>query len=399
MYRPPNTSEKEFIKNYKKFLSKFISIQLDNLIIGLDHTMDFLKSHIHTPTKDFIELNLEHSLLPAITKPTRITRSTATLIDNIILGRTYQNFKCSKICIEDISDHLPTIVPLPDVRILNRPSKTITTRALDQAKINEIQRQLDSKNWTQLLSPHTVNESYTKFHEILQHTIESIAPVKTIKISGKRLLKSEWMTTGLNKCLTKQTRLYKQSIKNRKDESALTKYKTYRNMLKQILRRRKEDYYKTKCIEYRNNSAKLWKMINKLTNKERDKSNMIECLKINNIMEYNAKAIAQEFGKYFSRIGIEYANKVDKPIKNIGQYVSNIPQNPSSIYLVPCTKIELDNIINKLPNKNSAGFDNISNKLLKSLKDSLLEPLEIIFNKTLTNGTFPDLMKLGDVVP
>ena len=156
IYRPPNTPEREFLKNYKRFLGKFTKNQLDNLIIGLDHNMDFLKSHIHTPTKDFIDLNLEHSLLPAITKPTRITRTTATLIDNILLGRIYQNFTCSKICIEDISDHLPSIVPLPDIEISNKPSKTITTRVLDQPKIDEIHKQLYSKDWKQMLtSPHS----------------------------------------------------------------------------------------------------------------------------------------------------------------------------------------------------------------------------------------------------
>ena len=216
--------------------------------------MDFLKSHIHTPTKDFIYLNLEHSLLPAITKPTRITRTTATLIDNILLGRICQNFTCSKICIEDISDHLPSIVPLPDIEISNKPSKTITTRVLDQPKIDEIHKQLHSKDWKQMLTSHTVNDSYNIFHDILQQTIDTVAPLKTVKISGKKLFKSEWMTNGLNKCLTKQTRLYKQSIKNKKDENKMAKYKTYRNMLKQIIRRRKEDYYKTKCIEYRSNS-------------------------------------------------------------------------------------------------------------------------------------------------
>ena len=399
IYRPPNTPEREFLKNYKRFLGKFTKNQLDHLIIGLDHNMDFLKSHIHTPTKNFIDLNLEHSLLPAITKPTRITRTTATLIDNILLGQSYQNFTCSKICIEDISDHLPSIVPLPDIEISNKPSKTITTRVLDQPKIDEIHKQLYSKDWKQMLTSHTVNDSYNIFHDTLQQIIDTVAPLKTVKISGKKLLKSEWMTNGLNKCLTKQTRLYKQSIKNNMDENTIAKYKTYRNMLKQIMRKRKEDYYKTKCIEYRSNSSKLWRMINKMTNNERDKTNMIECLKINNIIEHRAKIIAQEFGKHFSSIGMEYAKKVEKPNKNIDHYVTKIPINPKSIFLAPCTKIELNHMISNLPNKNSAGFDNISNKLLKSLKDRLLEPLELIFNQYLNSGIFPDLMKLGDVVP
>ena len=77
-----------------------------------------------------------------------------------------------------------------------------------------------------MLTPHTVNDSYNIFHDTLQQIIDTVAPLKTVKISGKKLLKSEWMTNGLNKCLTKQTRLYKQSIKNNKDENTIAKYKT-----------------------------------------------------------------------------------------------------------------------------------------------------------------------------
>ena len=49
--------------------------------------------------------------------------------------------------------------------------------------------------------------------------------------------------------------------------------------------------------------------------------------------------------------------------------------------------------------KNSSGYDNISNKLLKKLLPSLIEPLTIIFNKSLTEGVFPEAMKRADVVP
>ena len=91
IYRPPNCSDKDFLKNYTRLLKKFTSQQHARLIIGLDHNLDLIKHAKHRPTNEFIELNLEHQLLPTITKPTRITRTTATLLDNIIIGRTFQS--------------------------------------------------------------------------------------------------------------------------------------------------------------------------------------------------------------------------------------------------------------------------------------------------------------------
>ena len=87
LYRPPNTKETEFIKYYKRLLNKFNPEEINRLILGLDHNLDFLRHEKHRPTKEFIELNLDYHLVPSFTKPTRIIKTSSTLIDNIIIGK------------------------------------------------------------------------------------------------------------------------------------------------------------------------------------------------------------------------------------------------------------------------------------------------------------------------
>ena len=53
----------------------------------------------------------------------------------------------------------------------------------------------------------------------------------------------------------------------------------------------------------------------------------------------------------------------------------------------------------EIETKKSSGYDKITNILLRDLSDVLLTPLEIIFNQSLTQGIFPDTMKLAEVVP
>ena len=106
---------------------------------------------------------------------------------------------------------------------------------------------------------------------------------------------------------TKTTQLYKKTLKHTSTEEDHLRYKTYRNKLKQILRKAKEYYYRNKCTEYRQNSSRLWKMINKLTNKINDKTDVIEYLKVENQDYYEHKLIAEEFAKHFSGVGKHYA--------------------------------------------------------------------------------------------
>ena len=49
--------------------------------------------------------------------------------------------------------------------------------------------------------------------------------------------------------------------------------------------------------------------------------------------------------------------------------------------------------------KDSKGYDNISNRILKKIYPGILNALEIIFNKSLQEGIFPNNMKLAIVKP
>ena len=140
-------------------------------------------------------------------------------------------------------------------------------------------------------------------------------------------------------------------------------------------------------------------MINKLTNKINDKTDIIEYLKVENQGYYEHKLIAEEFAKHLSRVGKHYAEQIPSPIKDINHYLSYIPDNTKTIFMKPVLPSEIEKIIVSLPNKNSSRHDNFSNILLKQIKYSIIYPLTIISNHSITEGEFPQGMKAADVSP
>ena len=50
-YRPPNTNATKFLKEYKEAVSTWTKQKHHDLVIGLDHNMDFLKSEKHQQTQ------------------------------------------------------------------------------------------------------------------------------------------------------------------------------------------------------------------------------------------------------------------------------------------------------------------------------------------------------------
>ena len=67
-------------------------------------------------------------MIPTITQPTRITRSTATLIDNIIISQSNCGNYIASILVEDMSDHLPTICVINSLMAMTREPLKICSR-------------------------------------------------------------------------------------------------------------------------------------------------------------------------------------------------------------------------------------------------------------------------------
>ena len=90
LYRPPNTSEKDLSNHLSEILPE-IKTEKGNkqVILGMNHNLHLLKSSTHKPTQKFLDIILDNELLLFITRPTRITHQSATLIDNVFISEFY----------------------------------------------------------------------------------------------------------------------------------------------------------------------------------------------------------------------------------------------------------------------------------------------------------------------
>ena len=397
-YRPPNSNTKEFLSKYKQAVKVWQKLKHHELIVGLDHNSDFLKSEKHPNTQSFLEFNLDSDLMPTITRPIRVTQKSATLIDNVFISMKLQNNFASSILIDDISDHFPSIVFLKNQKICKKEPLKIRTREINASKIAELKNTLDSVNSEDRLSESNANDTFNSFHTLLVETVETVLLEKTKTINYNKIIRDPWLHSGIRKSLHKQMTLYQAMLRSGKKE-ALENYKCYRNTLKKLIRHSKSEYFLAKYTAFKNNSKKLWALINRTISKSHNKLDSIDKIKVENIYKADAQSITSAFCNHFSKVGKSYAEKISKSNRKIEDYIRNIEINNHSLFLTPITESELKSLINALPNKNSSGHDNINNVLLKQIKDSVVKPMTICVNKSLSEGLFPQVMKLADVCP
>ena len=131
IYRHPNGNIKHFIESLSNLLNKLD--KKTTLIIAGDINIDLLKQQ-NPNVNLYTETLMENNILPYIYIPTRITDSTATIIDHINV-RIPSNQINSKISsgniINDISDHLPNFSDhLPNFFIMDCDIRKIKERPL-----------------------------------------------------------------------------------------------------------------------------------------------------------------------------------------------------------------------------------------------------------------------------
>ena len=191
----------------------------------MDHNIDLLKSSHHPQTHSFIEELSWLDILQTITRPSRITSHSATLIDNIYVSEQLHRQFESGILMSDISDHLPSLVMLKQTKLLNKEPLTFKSRCLDDDKLKAVNHKLMGKDWIGLLTGTTCNEKFNQFSDTVNAVLDKAVPMKTVKILAKQHYVEPWMMKGLEAASKTKLCLYKASFKSNSTEDDIQCYK------------------------------------------------------------------------------------------------------------------------------------------------------------------------------
>ena len=256
----------------------------------------------------------------------------------------HRNFE-STILIDNISDHLPTIALLKQMRLMNKELIEFRSRCLNKAKLKRVNHELIKVDWIGVLTGMTSDEKFNQFNDWIKHVLDKITPVKHVRISAKRRFVEPWITRGLEVASCKKLNLYKETLSNNCTEADLVRYKEHRNLYNSLKSQLKRNYYRTRCVEYKQNAKKLWSLINNTVKRVKHKGSIIPYITVDGLKQHNPQKIANSFGKFYSTLGSDLANKILPGTTPISTYLSNIPQNLNSMVLRPTTIHEIDNLI------------------------------------------------------
>ena len=311
----------------------------------------------------------------------------------------------SSIILSQISDHRPCIVNLGISEKTKKRQKYVRTRAINDAAINIFREELSEIDISSLLNVNLFtdpNIDYNKFVKIITKNYDKHFPEKCVKFNKYKHKLSNWITSGILKSIEFRDKLYKRlkMCSSESDEYELLKHnlKIYNSYLNQCIRTAKKDFYYNEFSKYKNDIRKTWDTLKEVINKKTFKSDFPAIFLHDGVEITGSKNIADKFNEYFTEIGPKLARSIDTVSKAPFDSYLTTP-SAASFNFTYISPADIVKIIRNLRPKSSAGYDNISTKLLKEIEHVISRPLNIIINQSLCTGIFPDKLKIAKVIP
>ena len=304
MYRPgtqhPTLSSSEqfsqFLELYSAIAEQFNNSSNNVFVFG-DLNIDCLKYGLSNNVSDYVDVLFSHGLLQIVTKPTRVTLNSATLIDHITTNSSSACFDVS-IIISQLSDHFPLLCVIGPQKPPSKP-KMFSSRDFSVTNIDNFNNSLSSLNWNNVLSSADPQTSYTAFSDTFFSLYDTYFPPITKKFNKNFHKIEPWFTLGLLTSRRKKIALTKEHFL---DPSllSLNNLKCYRNLYNKVLRAAKKLFFDFELRSNQSNLKKSWELIRLAMKKKTDKSSSISNILVNNSIVSNPQEIAVLFNKFFT---------------------------------------------------------------------------------------------------
>ena len=379
-YRSPKGDANLFLKKLDNVLK---NVTRNTCIVAGDFNFNLLNMTLHKTTEEYYNIMLTNSFKPLITKPTRVTDSTQTLIDHIWTNdlRTNTDIQ-SFIYVTDLSDHLPCISKFGAKHFRKENQYKTYRQITDENKLKF--RKNITKSQDVLLfhcnNPHvTVQQRFTDFFEHLTRIYNECFPVKRKKVSWKRLEKP-WITDAIMKKIEKRNKLFSQKSVS---ESAKIKYKTIKKEIEKDLELARTSYFRSKLENGSESIKSKWDTIRLMINRKDDTNTK---LPISN----------EILGNHYSTI----AEKLADDIPGCSQNMTNKnPKYKNKFNLNFTTPDEVYEKILQLDKNKGAGVDCLDISSTKYIADIIKTHLCALFNESIRSSEYPNIFKIAKCTP
>ncbi|KAL9964953.1 hypothetical protein ACROYT_G028670 [Oculina patagonica] len=299
IYRPPTQSDHQPDPHYLEQVEEelndvcmWASLKKQISILTGDLNLDRLKPKSREG-RILADLEEVHGMQCLITKPTRITLTSETLLD-VILTNKPNLFRTSGSFNSEISDH-HLIYGILKQSVLQHRRKTITFKSLKNVDVDQLNEDLASAPWIVGETFDAIEDQYDAWKTIFESVLDKHMPKKKMRVRQKDV---PYMTEKWKMAIRNKRKYAQMFAQNRSLENWELKRK-WRNLATKERRRAIKAYWAQKSEELRKKPRDFYKTFKPfLSDKTKEETKI--AIRINDRIVTNQKVVADELGDYFS---------------------------------------------------------------------------------------------------
>ena len=336
----------------------------------------------------------EHGFAPLISRPTRVTDHSTTLIDHIFTNDYVSVTKTGVISDFDISDHLATFVRFTHrIPRLNEPARPI--RIINSENVANFRTAIENLDWSYIYSLENAVNIYESIAKKYYEVYEKHFPIQSISQKRRRSNPSPWQMDWLKCACDRKNSLYRNFIKHPSTENKI-KYTKLKKFVLKHTTLAKKNYYCNYFQEHIANSKKQWAMINSLLFRTPKHRTNIGRLEYNGRNYSSTKDIAESFNDYFVNIAQKLKDQSGSP---------SVSSHPGLPKLTRCQKnmppatVTYEDVASVIKSLKPKATSDTCIKPLKEVSHIMSGLLTHAISKSLEQGLVPDGIKIAKVVP
>ena len=392
IYRSPSNYNNTFLPKLEAVIDKIRSSGYKSIITG-DFNYNLINYEHHNDTETLFNIMTSSGYQTMVTKPTRITKNTATLIDHIWTNYNIEQTNCkTNILVTDVTDHLPTLYIDEGVKPI-AGFTYITYHQINDRNTTSFLENLHSKDseFAEIANDlsNSADEKYENFFRRFIDMYNTHFPVRTKKVHNKTLAKP-WITPPIQCLIKKKNKLYDKKLRT-SNEKDIERYKQVNKEKEEAINKSKADYYKDKLYNESTTTKQRWDTIRELIN--RQKSTSKQCPLSTN-----------QLGQYYSTVAEKLCQKMKNiPTNELPPEIKNkkllLDEATPKFNFEPLEEEEVYTYLNDLDVTKGPGIDQIATRIVKECGSLIASHLTTLFNNHITEGTYPSMLKTARCVP
>lgn len=386
IYRAPNTNN-DFWESLQSSIDLAKASDVSSIFITGDlnaHTATINGRRLH----DFAYVN---GLKVMISEPTRITDTSSTILDQFLTN------------IPDLIKSVHVYPPLANndhctisafLNFRTKPSQSYD-RVMWDFKSTDFKcyhEALANTDWeSHLDNTQNVDNLCNTFTDTLLNICKMHIPNKTVKVRPS----SKPFYNGYLRRLKRKLNRFHQNAKISNTMENWARFRHERNHYINEVKRCKEDFDNKKYQSINNanpNSKTYYNLTKQLVGPFKDNSLPPMLSEGNNLIVSDIEK-ASAFNAFFAKASALDDSEALLP-QNCEPYIGI-----STLSEIKVTEQDVKDQLHILDANKSYGHDNISPVFLKQSKNSLVKPLTLLFNSSLSKSVFPHNWKLANVLP